>query len=327
MSALTPVRSADEAAAKLAAMPPFSEMGIALMGIMPDQSGALAGYKIELTKGAQADLAKVAQDTREQLADATLLAYGPTVLIPSQHWMHVAQSEAATLSHIEAIVRQEDLLPFDAGDGAKLRMVAVRFTTTDQMVVTLYRVADSMMQLKPATYLGFIRSGNLYGRLGPTDILLIRTDFDVIVIDGYAFFHRKATFEKAFGFLDKLKAESLSTFNTVTGQLNIEGLDALRAACTSQPQMMAKMSSIKRSMNQDPEYAKAMTMPKLIEYIEQHPHVDIEIVGAGDDRKLVFDPAPKRRFQILKLLDDDFLHSVLTARDYEAGSKVQSGTS
>lgn len=327
MSTLSPTPSAAEAVAKLAAMPPISEMGVALMGIMPDESGVLTGYKIELTNDAQTDLAMVAQNTREQLADATLLAYGPTILLPSQHWMHVAQTEAATLSDIETIVRKEDLLPFDANDGARLKMVAVRFTTTDQKVVTLYRVADSMIQLKRATYLGFIKSGNLYARLEPTDLILIRTDFDVIVIDGFAFFRRKATFENAFGFLDKLKAESLSTFNTVTGELKIEGLDALRAACTSQPQMMAKMSSIKRSLDDDPHYAQAMTMPKLIDYIEQHPHVDITIAGAGEDRKLVFDPIPRRRFQILKLLDDDFLHSILTTRDYEAGSKVQTSTS
>jgi hypothetical protein len=86
---------------------------------------------------------------------------------------------------------------------------------------------------------------------------------------------------------------------------------------------MAKMSSIKRSMQSDPEYAAAMTMTNLIDYIENHPHVDIATVGQGRQRKLVFDPTPARRFQLLKLLDDNFLHSMLTERDYEAGSKQQ----
>ena len=87
--------------------------------------------------------------------------------------------------------------------------------------------------------------------------------------------------------------------------------------------MMAKMASVRRSIESDPDYARAMTMDRLIAYIEQHPHVDIDVVGSGSSRELVFDPRPARRFQILKLLDDDFLHSVLTERDYEAGSKVR----
>lgn len=327
MTVQTVAASADRAIATLAALPPITDMGIALLGIMPDSTGALGGYTIDLTVDAQAEVAKIAQNTREVLADSALVPYGPAILIPPQHWMHVAQTDAATLDEIEVLVREGDLLPFGTDHGAKLKMLAARFTTTDQQVVTFYRVADSMLQLQPAKVLGLIKSGHLYGRLEPADVLLLRTDFDVLVIDGYAFFRKKATFEQAFGFLDKLKAESLSTFSAVTSKLKIQGMDALQAACTSQPQMMAKMSSIKRSMDGDSAYAEAMTMPRLIKYIEDHPHVDVDIVGSGDDRQLVFDPVPKRRFQILKLLDDDFLHSVLTARDYEAGSKIQTGAS
>jgi hypothetical protein len=58
----------------------------------------------------------------------------------------------------------------------------------------------------------------------PTDILLIRSDFEVVVVAGYAFFWKKATFERAFGFLDQLKAESLETFNSVTTSLRSTAL-------------------------------------------------------------------------------------------------------
>jgi hypothetical protein len=89
--------------------------------------------------------------------------------------------------------------------------------------------------------------------------------------------------------------------------------------------MMAKMASIKRSMDDDPDYADSMSMEKIIAYIKQHQHVKIDIVGTGADSRLVFDPQPTRRWQIVKLLDDDFLRSVLTDREYEAGSKTQTG--
>ena len=70
----------------------------------------------------------------------------------------------------------------------------------------------------------------MYARVEPADILLMRTDFEVVVVAGYAFFWKKATFERAFGFLEQLKAESLAAFNSVTISLRIDGMDELRKA-------------------------------------------------------------------------------------------------
>lgn len=88
--------------------------------------------------------------------------------------------------------------------------------------------------------LGLVQDGDVFGRLEPGDVLLLRPEFEVVVIGGYAFFAKKATFERAFGFLEELRAESPTTFNAVTNNLRVAGMDKLRAACTSQPQMMAK---------------------------------------------------------------------------------------
>lgn len=325
MSSPSLVNTAEEAIANLTALPDLSKTGLSFTAIVPGGRDGDEGLEIKLTAGAQQSISSIAQRTREQLQDATPIAYGPAVLIPPQHWMYVHASDAATLAMIEAVVKKQDLLPFSGTVDAasKIKMIAARFTTSDKRSVTFYRIADTLLQLKKARFLALLQEGDVFDQLNPASMLLLRTDFDVIVIDGFAFFDKKSTFERAFGFLDKLRAESLTTFNAVTAGLRIEGLDQLRAACTSQVQMMSKMSSIKRSMDSDPAYASAMTTSNLIDYIENHPHVDIDIVGSGAHRKIVFDPKPKRRFQILKLLDDDFLHSVLTKRDYEAASKQQ----
>lgn len=320
--------SAPQAVENLKGLPALKEAGMSFTAVGPDEDDDLSGFRIKLTEDAREAIAEIAQATRERVEDATLLAYGPAVQIPPQHWMHVTQAEAATLAAIEDLVRKQDLKLFDAKSehAPTIKMLAARFTTVDQRSVTFYRVADSMLQLKKSKLLGLLQEGGVYGRMEPTDVLLLRTDFEVVVIDGYAFFTKKLTFERAFGFLEKLRKESLETFNTVTKHLRIRGLDALRDACTSQSQMMAKMASIRRSLESDADYAKAMTMERLAAYIQEHPHVDIELVGSGAERELVFDPKPARRFQILKLLDDDFLHSVLTERDYEAGSKIRTAT-
>lgn len=319
------VTSADDALQLLANAPDFNGAGVKMIAIVPDSQG-LIGYKIPLSTDAQGAVAGIAQSVRERLQDATLIEYGPAVLVPPQHWMHVTSVDAAVLEQVEDIVGQTDLDGF-SGQAATVRLIAARITCADGTVMTFYRVADPMLQLKKSKALALLASDGVYSKLEPADVLLIQPDFDVVVIGGYAFFAKKSTFERAFGFVEELKKESLSTFKAVTKKLRIKGLAELQAACTKQPQMMAKMSSIKRSMDQDPDYAKAMTMKKLLKYIDEHPHVDIQIEEENGKKVLVFDPSPKRRFQILKLLDDDFLHSVLTTRDYEAGSKVQTITS
>jgi hypothetical protein len=315
----------EQALQLLGAMPPLVDVDMTFTAVGPDGDGDTSGFRIKLTVDAKAAVAELGQATRERLEDAALVAYGPAVLIPPQHWMNVQEADVATLATIENVVTAQDLIAFDGkSDYARnIKMVAARFSAQGHLPVTFYRVADSMLQLRKSRLVGLVQEGDVFDRLDPADVLLLRPEFEVVVIGGFAFFAKKATFERAFGFLEKLRQESLSTFNAVTTHLRISGMDELRAACTSQPQMMAKMASIKRSMDEDSGYANAMTMPKLIEYIAQHPHVDIEVVGKGKDQELVFDPKPTRRFQIVKLLDDDFLHSVLTQRDYEAGSKTQ----
>lgn len=322
------IASADQALQMLAAAPDLTGAGVKLVVIVPDSQQGFAGYKIPLTSEAQADVAAIARGVRGRLQEATLIQYGPAVLVPPQHWMHVSQSEAAVLSQVEQIVGQTDLEGF-SGKGTSVgavRLIAARITCADGTVMTFYRVADTMLQLKKSKALALFASDGVYSKLEAADLLLLQPDFDVVVIGGFAFFAKKPTFERAFGFIEELKKESLATFKAVTSTLNIKGIDELEAACTSQPQMMAKMSSIKRSMDDDSSYATAMTMEKLLKYIDEHPQVDIEVVEENGDKLLVFDPSPRRRFQIVKLLDDDFLHSVLTARDYEAGSKTQTAT-
>jgi hypothetical protein len=239
--------------------------------------------------------------------------------------MHVPLSSAATLEAIDATVARADVDTFDAGDdyAKDIKMVAARFASPGGTAATFYRVADTLLQFKRSRVFSLVRRGGLYERLEPADVLLMRAEFDVAVIAGHAFFFLKPTFERAFGFLDEVRAASGATFDVVTQGLRITGLDELRAACTSQPQMMAKMASIRRSMDDDPAYAASMTMPNLIAYVETHPATGIKIMGSGAHRSLVFNPAPATRFQIVKLLDDDYLRSVLTERDYEAGSKIR----
>lgn len=327
MSGAPNLPTASQAAETLQALPPLATLGIAVNVIAQDATGTPNAYSINLSTTAADGLAEIAEHTRTRVHKATPISYGPAVLIPPSHVMHVPQDSAIMLKTIQTAVNTADVDAFDPrADCAKtVSMVAARFSTPDGTAVTFYRVAEPLLQFTKNKIYSLVRRDGQYDRLEPADVLLMRSEFDVVVIDGHAFFFLKPTFERAFGFLDELRKASAATFDQVTSGLRITGMDELRAACTSQPQMMAKMASIRRSMDEDPAYAAAMTMPNLLAYVEANPAVNIEITGSGKNRSLVFSPTPANRFQIVKLLDDDYLRSVLTNRDYEAGSKSRPG--
>jgi hypothetical protein len=317
--------TAEEAIGMLHKMPALATLGITFAVVAPDPVGGHRAYSLNLSRTAADGVAELGENTRVRVQRSTLMTYGPAVLIPPSHCMHVPEQTAATLAAIQAVLNTGDIDDFDAkaGYAKDVTMAAARFSAADGIAITFYRVADTLLQFTKNKVFSLVRRGGQYDRLQPADVLLMRSEFDVVVVGGHAFFFLKPTFERAFGFLDELRKTSAATFDRVTSGLRITGIDELRAACTTQPQMMAKMASISRSMNEDPDYARAMTMSKLLEYIESNPALNIRIEGTGKNRSLVFDPAPATRFQIVKLLDDDYLRSVLTQRDYEAGSKVR----
>ncbi len=129
-------------------------------------------------------------------------------------------------------------------------------------------------------------------------------------------------FELLFGPLPDLRERAVQTYTATLGKLDIAGGEQLAAACESDINMMHKLVSIERRLEQ-PGYAEALDMPHVLEFLDKNPHIDVQIDRTGDVPQLVHDPSPQRRWALLKLLDDDFLRSDLTNINYEANSKSE----
>jgi hypothetical protein len=186
--------------------------------------------------------------------------------------------------------------------------------------VTFYRITRNTARLAQAGRIAAIVRGNAFDYLDD-EVILFNLEVDAITFDGYVFFRKKGLFERAFGFVEALKRQARHTFEQVIAVLNIDGMEDLRSAATTDINMVAKMASIKRKLDEHPSYKEAMTMPKLLAFIDANPQIDVETSGSGDNRALVFRRAPASRFKILKLLDDDFLTSNLTDFYYMVDSK------
>ena len=77
-----------------------------------------------------------------------------------------------------------------------------------------------------------------------------------------------------------------------------------------------------RTSSKYPHAASAVgTLATLVAFLKERPELQIDLEGPAGKEELVFYPDLARRWRILKLLDDDYLHSQLTHIDYEANSK------
>ena len=84
-------------------------------------------------------------------------------------------------------------------------------------------------------------------------------------------------------------------------------------------QMMAKLAQIAKK-----PYLNRVTMQDIRRTINEF-HLDVQIVEENGQERLLFEANPNKRWIILKMLDDDYLGSVMTNQKYEVNSKSALG--
>jgi hypothetical protein len=304
------------------------DIGVDAFVIHNDAQGVPVAHRVKLGPDAGTEIVLAGRDYLKSVVNQTLLAYGPAKAVPDGHSLYLDQARAVNLVATENSVTTGNVDDYNprADYAKRLKLMAVRLSLADGSNVTLYRVLKPLYRFGRSRVIALVQQDGQYNRLDPQDLLLFDLQFDVLVAGGVAIFELKATFERAFGFLEELKKNSRTTFRKVTKGLRIKGIAELEAACTTMIPMMNKLASISRAIDEDPDYARAMTMDKLLAFIKVNPSCGVDIDGVGAKSELVFDKSPQKRFKILNLLDDDFLHSTLTDRNYEANSKSRAGS-
>ena len=84
--------------------------------------------------------------------------------------------------------------PADAADGVAVALTHLVIATRQ---ATFYRIADTLLPVRKAKWLGLVQQNGVHGRVDPADILLMRTEFEVVVVAGFAFFWKKANHRRS----------------------------------------------------------------------------------------------------------------------------------
>ena len=263
-----------------------------------------------------------------RLADLELVPYDPTFQPSSGQALVDRLDQVPELARLHRIIAADAVLldSADAGGGGDRKIAAlvhrVDGVSADlNSAITAYRLKGPGIATKrPGGLRVLLPRGGVYERV-TDELIYYQPRFDAIVVAGYVFVTTPMTLQRNLGSDARARTLARETFERATTGIEISGADELADAVSHDPAMIAKMMQLHRTLAADPDYADALTTTRLVDFLDENPHIPIELEGAGDDRRLVFDPAPQKRYLIPKALTDDFLRSDLTSRRYEVGSK------
>ncbi len=140
---------------------------------------------------------------------------------------------------------------------------------------------------------------------------------DCISHNGFMFVINKNNFQMMFHFLEEVQATAQETLETINYGLPIQNFDELIQTVNGSKTMLNKLKKIAAK-----PYIKDLKMSDVKKIIDQN-HLPIEIKIVDGQEKIFFNPKAKARekYALLRLINDDYLESLMTGIDYEVTGK------
>ena len=144
-------------------------------------------------------------------------------------------------------------------------------------------------------------------------LFLFDQHIDCICQGKRLFIFKKDNFQKIFQFYELLLKTAKETLEIIKERIPIDNFDEFERACEGHLQKVAKLKNIASK-----PYLEKIDMRDIKKVIKKY-NLPIQTIGKGKSEKIHFDKSD--RWAILRLLDDDYLESVMTGTSYEANSK------
>jgi hypothetical protein len=250
-------------------------------------------------------------------ADVVLRPYDPGY---TPDWNEVCYVDLAEYEAIAELIRQisqvqqADMFREQDEIVDHLRFYAIVISPNARRQAVFFRTYSPKKELTRRAGFAALLSHGHYDKV-ETKIFLFDNQVDCFSWGGYLFIHNVVAFQRIFNYFEEVRAKADETVTTILAQIPISNADAFRAAGTGQMQMMSKLAQIARK-----PYLNRVTIQDIRRTIDEF-RLDVRIVEENGQEKLLFEAAPNRRWLILKLLDDDFLGSIMTNQKYEVNSK------
>lgn len=262
----------------------------------------------------------VLENATNNVGESRALPYSTGYKLDRQELFYIDLDEdpstADTMDFIESVT-EPAVFTKEEGFTERLAFYSIVFENMDGTRAAFYRKHAPKNQLSRGFIARFV--DNQFEELEPQSYLF-DDKIDFFTWDGYLFIRGAYHFRLIFKHFEQLQREVKENVERVIESVPIANDQEFLSACLNQPQMVSKVA---RVANQP--YLSDITIDDIKETIQEF-ELDVEILTVDGHEKLIFDASVQQRWVILKMLDDDYLGSVLTNRKYEANSKsVRSG--
>lgn len=285
----------------------------------PDGDDERAVQRLTLHEDVAEDFREAVRGAASLSNDTVLKAYDPGYK-PERH--EVCWVELSDETDIEAVV--EDVADvdgaelFEADDDIidDLRFYAVVVSGDGGKRAVFFRSYNRRKELSRRGGFALMMQSGTYNRVR-NKIFLFDDKVDCFVWDGVLYIRNVTQFQRIFEYFERLKEKAEQTIKGVSKRVPISNLDEFQETCTGHPLMLSKLASIARK-----PYLKRVRMDDIKRAIEEFD-LDIDTLSENGQEQLVFDSSREARWLILKLLDDDYLGSIMTNEKYEVNSKTR----
>lgn len=305
----------------IAALPVGSEAIITMV------YGRPAHGLIALRMNIEAALADVfrskATDHATRVASSELVPYDPgRELLDGESSFRATSQIPQAQPLLELLAHPMDLglfRPEAMNEGPpRFYVVSVR-DRGDETRYHLLRKLTAGYRLNRSKLTAVIWRNGVYDELREEPVLL-SDDFDAVMTDEITVVTNQRNLDAMLGLVDESVAIARSRLAEVTTDLRFANYAEFEDAVVRDLNMLAKLRSIVE-LRKDAKYRDAMTMDRMVAFARDIPDVGIDIQGPEGQEMFVFHSDPQRRWKLLRLLDDQFVRSLITDVEYEANSK------
>ena len=231
-------------------------------------------------------------------------------------YLDISTYDAIT-KQIELLSQPSDFKPFMEEEefSENLRFYAIVVQPPNSQAIIFYRRYTHKRMLSESPYFVMKRlltNDHQYNRVKEPAFLFDK-HIDCIGRGKDMFILRKDAFYYIFSFLEELEKSADQTLAIIGARNLIVNFSAFSKACKENRNKLFKLKNISIQ-----SYLNTITIEDVEKSIVKH-NLTVPIELRQGRRMLRYDP--KDSYGILKLLDDDYLSSDMTRRNYEANSK------
>ena len=272
--------------------------------------------RLEISKGLAYELIKMLQYSLNELQSKVdrILTYDPGYNQDINEIEYINLYDKYLSNIINKLPTTFNIAPFQSDEKDFISNARFYLITINQQSEPIYffYARKKMKSILKNTRLAIRLFGDSFDTL-EDQIFLLDKNIDCIIFKNIVYIINKNNFHEIFNYYDGLKEEAKCILNEIREKVVIFNYSDFMDACLSNKNMLSILLSIKQR-----GYLKTMSTDRLVKVINENG-INIEIIYENGKPQLKYNKDDK--YAILRLLNDDYLKSVMTEIRYEVNSK------